>query len=90
MLTLTAKGNAEGVAKFFDGLLTDITSVIQTKGGWVWSLPTQEYKNHRSSIAQGTRDDIRKEAIRQWILSSQSPESDARQICELILESDSH
>lgn len=63
VLRLSAKGDAQAVEQLFTVLLDNVVSVIHTKGGWIWSLPSEEYKNHWNLLAVDTKRDIRRVAI---------------------------
>lgn len=86
LVTLTSKGEAEDVARVFENFLTSLLSVIATKGGWTWNLPTSTYTDYWESISKDTRKEIRHMAVKKWLQGSQISGADYKKGCELLLK----
>lgn len=85
IINLVIEGRAEQMKRFFDLLLNQrLISQVYNMGGFVWSLPSQEYKNYWSNIYATIRRDIETKAIVMW--ASSQPTITASQVCSLMLE----
>lgn len=85
LIEIEVEGPAFRVQKFFDGVLSNISSATETMGGWVWNLPSDEYKRHWSRIYISTQKDIKYQAFIKWFSRLTPEEKTSVKTCELHL-----